>query len=106
MAPFFIVFFGVMMADMGYGLLMMAGTQFVLRKTKPKNPNFMELFFWCGVSTFIVGALKHHGHAGHAADAEDGQGRAAQDDPPGDLAEEGGAEGPTSPWQSTPNMWM
>ena len=42
---------------MGYGLLMMAGTQFVLRKTKPKNPNFMELFFWCGVSTFIVGAL-------------------------------------------------
>ena len=57
MAPFFIVFFGVMMADMGYGLLMMAGTQFVLRKTKPKNPNFMELFFWCGVSTFIVGAL-------------------------------------------------
>ena len=57
MAPFFIVFFGVMMADMGYGLLMMAGTQFILRKTKPKNPNFMELFFWCGVSTFIVGAL-------------------------------------------------
>ena len=57
MAPFFIIFFGVMMADMGYGLLMMIGTQFVLRKTKPKNPNFMELFFWCGVSTFIVGAL-------------------------------------------------
>ena len=57
MAPFFIVFFGVMMADMGYGLLMILGTQFVLRKTKPKNPNFMELFFWCGVSTFIVGAL-------------------------------------------------
>ena len=57
MAPFFIIFFGVMMADMGYGLLMMIGTQFVLRKTKPKNPNFMELFFWCGVSTFIVGAM-------------------------------------------------
>ncbi len=57
MAPFFIVFFGVMLADMGYGLLMMLGTQFMLRKTKPKNPNFMELFFWCGVSTFIVGAL-------------------------------------------------
>lgn len=57
MAPFFIVFFGVMLADMGYGLLMMLGTQFMLRKTNPKNPNFMELFFWCGVSTFIVGAL-------------------------------------------------
>ena len=57
MAPFFIVFFGVMLADMGYGLLMMLGTQFMLRKTKPRNPNFMELFFWCGLSTFIVGAL-------------------------------------------------
>ncbi len=57
MAPFFIIFFGVMMADMGYGLLMMLGTQFMLRKTKPRNPNFMELFFWCGLSTFIVGAL-------------------------------------------------
>ena len=57
MAPFFIVFFGVMMADMGYGLLMILGTQFILRKTKPRNPNFMELFFWCGISTFIVGAM-------------------------------------------------
>ena len=57
MAPFFIVFFGVMLADAGYGLLMIIGTQFVLRKAKPKNPHFMELFFWCGVSTFIVGAL-------------------------------------------------
>jgi len=57
MAPFFILFFGVMMADMGYGLIMMIGTQFILRKSKPRNPNFMELFFWCGVSTFIVGAL-------------------------------------------------
>ena len=57
MAPFFIVFFGVMMADVGYGLLMILGTQFILRKTKPKNPNFMELFFWCGVSTLIVGLM-------------------------------------------------
>ncbi|MCI8419741.1 MAG: V-type ATP synthase subunit I, partial [Oscillospiraceae bacterium] len=50
MAPFFILFFGMMMADIGYGILMILGTQFVLRKTKPKNPHFMELFFWCGVS--------------------------------------------------------
>ncbi|MDE7260495.1 MAG: V-type ATP synthase subunit I [Oscillospiraceae bacterium] len=57
MAPFYIVFYGMMMADAGYGLLMMLGTQFILRKTKPKNPNFMELFFWSGVSTLIVGLM-------------------------------------------------
>ncbi len=57
MAPFYIVIYGLMMADAGYGILMMLGTQFLLRKTKPKNPNFMELFFWSGVSTFIVGMM-------------------------------------------------
>lgn len=57
MAPFFILFYGMMMADMGYGLLMMLGTSLVLKKKKPKNPHFMELFFWCGISTFIWGAV-------------------------------------------------
>lgn len=59
MFPFFVVFFGMMMADMAYGIIMVAGTAFVLLKTKPKESmrNFMELFFWCGISTFIWGAL-------------------------------------------------
>lgn len=57
MAPFFIVIFGLMMADMAYGLLIMLGTGIFLKKAKPKNPYFMEMFFWCGISTFIVGAL-------------------------------------------------
>ena len=59
MAPFFIVFFGMMMADMAYGLLMIAAGLFVLLKTKPKEStrNFMELVFWCGISTTIWGAL-------------------------------------------------
>lgn len=57
MAPFFIVIFGLMMADMAYGLLIMLGTGIFLKKKKPKNPYFMEMFFWCGISTFIVGAL-------------------------------------------------
>ena len=57
MAPFFIVIFGLMMADMAYGLLIMLGTGIYLKKAKPKNPYFMEMFFWCGISTFIVGAL-------------------------------------------------
>ena len=57
MAPFFIVIFGLMMADMAYGLLIMLGTGIYLKKAKPKDPYFMEMFFWCGISTFIVGAL-------------------------------------------------
>ncbi len=57
MAPFFIVIFGLMMADMAYGLLIMLGTGIFLKKARPKNPYFMEMFFWCGISTFVVGAL-------------------------------------------------
>lgn len=59
MFPFFVVFFGMMMADMAYGIIMVAGTAFVLLKTKPKESmrNFLELFFWCGISTFIWGAM-------------------------------------------------
>lgn len=57
MAPFFIVIFGLMMADMAYGLLISLGTGIYLKKARPKDPYFMEMFFWCGISTFIVGAL-------------------------------------------------
>ena len=59
MAPFFILFFGVMMADMGYGILMIAASLFVLKKSKPREGtrNFMELVFWCGISTTVIGAM-------------------------------------------------
>ena len=59
MAPFFILFFGIMMADAAYGLLMMFGSLFVLKKAKPREGtrNFMELVFWCGVSTTIIGVM-------------------------------------------------
>ncbi len=57
MAPFFIVFFGMMMADMAYGLLMIIGAGVYLKKAKPKNASFMEMIFWCGIATFIWGIL-------------------------------------------------
>ena len=59
MAPFFILFFGMMMADMGYGILMVAAALVVLLKTRPREGtrNFMELILLCGISTFIVGAM-------------------------------------------------
>lgn len=59
MFPFFVAFYGIMMADMGYGILMILGCLFVLKKVQLKESmrNFFELFLWCGVATFIVGAM-------------------------------------------------
>jgi V/A-type H+-transporting ATPase subunit I len=59
MAPFFILFYGMMMADMGYGLIMMILAAVVIKKTKPNGPtmrHMMPLMFLCGVSTFLWGA--------------------------------------------------
>ena len=57
MAPFFIFFFGMMMADMGYGLAMIVGSLLFLKKKRPDDRSFMEMIFWCGIMTFIFGAL-------------------------------------------------
>ena len=57
MAPFFILFFGMMMADMAYGILMIVGSVLFLKKKRPADTSFMEMIFWCGISTFIFGAL-------------------------------------------------
>ena len=59
MAPFFIVFFGFMMNDIGYGLLMVLGTAFFLKKARPKGGmrDMMAMFFMCGISSIFWGCL-------------------------------------------------
>ena len=59
MAPFFILFYGIMMADMGYGLLMMLLGGLVLAKKKPGGTmgHLCGLLVLCGASTFVMGAL-------------------------------------------------
>ena len=59
MAPFFILFYGLMMADMGYGLLMVIAAVVAMRKIKPRRGtlSFCQLLFWGGISTFVCGAL-------------------------------------------------
>lgn len=59
MAPFFILFYGIMMADMGYGLVMMLAALIALGKMKPKRGSkyFCELLLACGVSTFLLGIV-------------------------------------------------
>ena len=59
MAPFFILFYGIMMADMGYGLLMMIASVIIGKKYRPKGTSgeLFSLLGLCGLSTFIMGAL-------------------------------------------------
>ena len=59
MAPFFSLFYGIMMADMGYGLLMMIASVIISKKYRPKGTSgeLFSLLGLCGISTFIMGAL-------------------------------------------------
>ncbi len=60
MAPFFILFYGIMMADMGYGLVMMILGALILWKKRPQEGfmrYFGELMVEGGVTTFIMGIL-------------------------------------------------
>ncbi len=59
MAPFFILFYGIMMADMGYGLLMIIAALVAMKRMRPKEGmlSFCQLLLWGGIATFIMGAL-------------------------------------------------
>ena len=58
MAPFFILFYGIMMADMGYGILMALIGGLILWKKRPDEGfmrYFAELMVEGGIATFIMG---------------------------------------------------
>ena len=59
MAPFFILFYGLMMADMGYGLIMIIAAVVAMKKIHPRKGtlSFCQLLLYCGISTFIMGIL-------------------------------------------------
>ena len=59
MAPFFILFYGLMMADMGYGLIMILAAVVAMKKIKPRKGSlsFCQLLLYCGISTFVMGIL-------------------------------------------------
>lgn len=56
---FYYLLFGMMLSDAGYGLLMIIGTLFALKKFKPSKEmrNTIKLFLYCGISTFFWGAF-------------------------------------------------
>ncbi len=59
MAPFFIVFFGLMFADIGYGVLMIIAALVAMAKIKPEGGtlSFCRLLLWGGIATTIAGFL-------------------------------------------------
>ncbi len=60
MARFFILFYGIMMADMGYGHAdVPGGIPHPAKRYAPKGTagNLFGLMTLCGISTFIMGAL-------------------------------------------------
>ena len=60
-APFFALFFGMMLSDAGYGLILLALSLFVIFKVKPERGSFMQRVFSigiaCGITTVFWGAL-------------------------------------------------
>ena len=58
-ALFYAVFFGMMLSDAGYGILMAVGCFIVLKKFNLEGMTYkmIKLFFYCGISTIIWGAL-------------------------------------------------
>jgi V/A-type H+-transporting ATPase subunit I len=59
MTPFFIVFFGMMITDAAYGIVMAAATAFVLWKYKPEGgiKKIMQIMFLGGISSFFWGGI-------------------------------------------------
>lgn len=58
-ALFYIAFFGMMFSDAGYGLLLTIGCGVILKKFDLEGTMYkmIKLFFYCGISTTIWGAL-------------------------------------------------
>lgn len=59
LAPFFFLYFGFCVSDVGYGLMLALICWFVLKRFKmgPQGQKAFKLFFFCGISTIIIGAL-------------------------------------------------
>ncbi|MBQ7216298.1 MAG: V-type ATP synthase subunit I, partial [Synergistaceae bacterium] len=60
LAPFFWVFFGMCLGDAGYGLVVFGTILYIFRKYKKIAPGvkeFIRLFLFCSVSTFIYGVI-------------------------------------------------
>lgn len=58
-APFYLIFFGMMVADLGYGALMLIGTILALKYAKlaPAQEKFIRFFYYLSYSTMAWGLI-------------------------------------------------
>ncbi len=58
LSPFFVLFFGLCMADAAYGLIMTAFGLAILYMLKVKSARkFFKLIVYCGIATFLIGVM-------------------------------------------------
>ena len=59
MSIFYFTFFGFMMCDAMYGILIFLGSLLALKMKRPSGSmqGMLKMFMYCGISTFIAGAL-------------------------------------------------
>lgn len=59
MTPFYMIFFGLMLGDTGYGLLMMAATAAALKffNFKESTRKFIKFFFYVSLATAVMGLI-------------------------------------------------
>jgi len=59
MAFFYYLFFGMMLSDAGYGVIMVVGTAIALKKFNIEGSmrKSLKMFFYCGISTVFWGAM-------------------------------------------------
>lgn len=59
MSIFYLIIFGLMFADFGYGLILSVGCLLGLRLMKPRGSlqKFLEMFLYCGISCMAMGIL-------------------------------------------------
>lgn len=58
-AIFYAMFFGIMLSDAGYGLIITAACAYIIKKYPLEGMMYKmsRMFFWCGISTVFWGAM-------------------------------------------------
>ncbi len=59
LAPFYFLFFGLMLSDAGYGIILTVGCFILLKKFRLEGmfKKLVKMFMYCGISTFFWGVM-------------------------------------------------